>query len=553
VFQLTRSAAYLGYVGFAAGIPVWLFTLFGGVLADRLPRRRLLILTQSYMMLLALVLAVLTFSGLVRAWHIVVMAFLLGAGNAFDAPARQAFVLEMVDRRTLGNAIALNSAMFNTAIAIGPAIGGLAYAAFGPGWCFTLNALSFLAVIGALAAMRLAPRQATPSGDSAMGELREGIAYVAGHPQILLLLGIVAVTSLFGMTFATLMPAWAVRILHGDARTNGLLLSARGIGALASALFLASGRNLTRGKALAYGLAGFPAALLAFAFLRRLAPALILLVGVGATSILIYNAANALVQTLADDSLRGRVMGLYSLGVLGLMPVGSLLAGNRGRAHRGAGRPDAERRGHAGLRAGGVDPVPGPAQVRLKPGARSSQLLHSPVLQEAYGIRGWAAVAGAVRERDELCGLHAAGPAGTGQPAGGGAGEHRGRGRAGAAGLLRRGPQRRVDPGAHRVAGLWPAVGAAQPKPRPPAARAHGRGQRQSPGGQAAGLLQDSRRPRRELRPGGSAGQVDVKLRSPAGLAGRRDDPPWASTIALAMERPIPAPPVARLREESTR
>ena len=328
VFQLTHSAAYLGYVGFAAGIPVWLFTLFGGVLADRLPRRRLLIITQSYMMLLALVLATLTFSGLARPWHIVLLAFLLGAGNAFDAPARQAFVLEMVDRRTLSNAIALNSAMFNTAIAIGPALGGLAYAAFGPGWCFSLNALSFLAVIAALSAMRLAPHRAPASGGSAVGELREGIAYVAGHPQLRVLMGIVAVTSLFGMSFVTLMPAWAVRILHGDARTNGLLLSARGVGALASALFLASRTaSLVRGRVLAVGLAVLPAALLAFSFLRRLAPALAVLVGVGAGAILIYNAANALVQTLADDPLRGRVMGLYSFCLLGLMPVGSLLAG----------------------------------------------------------------------------------------------------------------------------------------------------------------------------------------------------------------------------------
>ena len=185
------------------------------------------------MMLLALVLGALTFLHWVRPWHIVVMAFLLGAGNAFDAPARQAFVLEMVDRRTLSNAIALNSAMFNTAIAVGPAIGGLAYAAFGPGWCFTLNALSFLAVIAALAAMRLAPYVPAARGGLGGGELREGIAYVAAHPQLRVLMGIVAVTSLFGMSFATLIPAWAVSILHGDARTNGLLLSARGVGSLA--------------------------------------------------------------------------------------------------------------------------------------------------------------------------------------------------------------------------------------------------------------------------------------------------------------------------------
>jgi predicted MFS family arabinose efflux permease len=328
VFQLTHSAAFLGYVGFAAGVPVWLFTLFGGVLADRLPRRRLLILTQSYMMLLALALAALTFSRLVRPWHIVVLAFLLGAGNAFDAPARQSFVLEMVDRKTLSNAIALNSAMFNTAIAVGPAIGGLTYAAFGPGWCFTLNALSFLAVIAALAAMRLAPHRPPAGGGSALGELRQGIAYVAAHPQIRILLAIVASTSLFGMSFATLVPAWAVRILHGDARTNGLLLTARGIGSLATALFLATfASRLARGRALAVGLAVFPAALLAFAFLRRLGPAMLLLVVAGAGAILIYNTANALVQTLADDPLRGRVMGLYSLCLMGLMPVGSLLAG----------------------------------------------------------------------------------------------------------------------------------------------------------------------------------------------------------------------------------
>ena len=328
VFQLTHSPAYLGYVGFAAGIPVWLFTLFGGVLADRIPRRRLLIITQSYMMLLALVLGALTFLHWVRPWHIVVMAFLLGVGNAFDAPARQAFVLEMVDRSTLSNAIALNSAMFNTAIAIGPAIGGLAYAAFGPGWCFTLNALSFLAVIAALAAMRLAPHVPAARGASAAGELREGIAYVARHPQLRVLLAIVAVTSLFGMSFATLVPAWAVRILHGDARTNGLLLSARGVGSLASALLIASRvRRLFRGRVLAVGLVVFPAALLLFAFLRHLPPALAALVVVGAGAILIYNPANILVQTLASDRLRGRVMGLYSLCVLGLMPVGALLAG----------------------------------------------------------------------------------------------------------------------------------------------------------------------------------------------------------------------------------
>jgi predicted MFS family arabinose efflux permease len=328
VFQLTHSSAYLGYVGFAAGIPIWLFTLFAGVAADRLPRRRLLLFTQSYMMLLALVLAVLTFAQLVKPWHIVLLAFLLGAGNAFDAPARQAFVLEMVERKAMANAIALNSAMFNMAIAVGPALGGLAYAAFGPGWCFTINGLSFLAVIGALLAMRLRPPGLQQASDTPLRELKEGLVYTASHPSIRVLIGIVAITSLFGMSFFTLIPAWAVRILHGDARTNGLLLTARGIGALSGALAIASwSSRWQRGRVLVMACLVFPLMLLVLSFLRHLAPTLLLLTAVGASMILIYNLANTLVQVLADDRLRGRVMSLYSFSILGLTPVGALVVG----------------------------------------------------------------------------------------------------------------------------------------------------------------------------------------------------------------------------------
>jgi predicted MFS family arabinose efflux permease len=333
VYQLTHSSAYLGYVGFAAGIPVWLFTLFAGVVADRLPRRRLLLLTQSYMMLLAMVLAALTFTHVVKPWHIVLLAFLLGSGNAFDAPARQAFVLEMVARGALGNAIALNSAMFNMAIALGPALGGLAYAAFGPGWCFTLNGLSFLAVIGALLAMRLGPLQLQQPNGTAFRELKEGLVYTASHPSIRVLIGIVAVMSLFGMSFVTLIPAWAVSILHGDARTNGLLLSARGVGALASSLAIAAlSERWRRGRVLVLASLVFPATLLAFSFVRHLAPALLMLTAVGASMILIYNLANTLIQILAEDRLRGRVMSLYSLSILGLTPVGALLVGTLAQA-----------------------------------------------------------------------------------------------------------------------------------------------------------------------------------------------------------------------------
>jgi predicted MFS family arabinose efflux permease len=333
VFQLTHSSAYLGYVGFAAGIPVWLFSLFAGVAADRMLRRRLLLLTQTYMMLLALVLAVLSFAQVVRPWHIVLLALLLGTANAFDAPARQAFVLEMVERKALGNAIALNSAMFNMAIAIGPALGGLAYAAFGPGLCFTLNALSFLAVIGALLAMRLAPRQFRQGNGPALREFREGLAYTLSHPSIRVLIGIVAVTSLFGMSFVTLVPAWAVRVLRGDALTNGLLLAARGVGSLASALAIAAlSERWRRGRVLVLASLVFPLMLLAFSFLRQLAASLAMLAAVGASMILIYNLANTLIQVLTEDRLRGRVMGFYSLSILGLTPIGALLAGTLAQA-----------------------------------------------------------------------------------------------------------------------------------------------------------------------------------------------------------------------------
>jgi len=155
IFQLTHSPAFLGYVGFASGAPVWLFTLFGGIASDRMPRRNLLLMTQTTMMILAFVLAALTFLGHIQPWHVVLLAFGLGVANAFDAPARHAFVVELVDREDLGNAIALNSTMFNLATAIGPAVAGVTYAAFGPGWCFTINGISFVAVIAALLAMRL--------------------------------------------------------------------------------------------------------------------------------------------------------------------------------------------------------------------------------------------------------------------------------------------------------------------------------------------------------------------------------------------------------------
>jgi MFS family permease len=328
IYDITRSPVYLGYVGFSGGIATWLFTLWGGVIADRVSRRALLVVTQTFSMLLAFILSVLTFARIVSPWHIIVLAFCLGVVNAFDAPARQAFVLEMVERRDLTNAIALNSTMFNMATAVGPAVGGITYALFGPGWCFLLNGVSFLAVIAALLAMKLAPFRAPAGRISVSRDIREGFRVVLGNRLILALVILVGVMSLFGMSFVTLIPAWAVKVLGGDASTNGYLQSARGLGALIAALGIATiSSSGGRGRLLTAGLLFFPAMLLMFSFTRILPISLAVLLIVGAGNITVMNLCNSLVQTLTPDSARGRVMSIYTLFFFGFMPFGSLLAG----------------------------------------------------------------------------------------------------------------------------------------------------------------------------------------------------------------------------------
>lgn len=329
IYELTHSSAMLGYVGFAGGLPSWFFTLYAGVVADRMPRRKLLIITQSSMMILAFILAVLTFSKLVQPWHILILALLLGTANAFDAPARQSFTLEMVERRDLTNAIALNSTMFTSALIVGPAVGGLAYAGLGPGWCFTLNGISFIAVILALALMKLRPLPQRAQKSTGWSDLIEGVKYVISHRVIRMLILNLGVVSMLGLGIVTLLPAWSVEVLGGDATTNGLLLSARGLGSLISALLIASLGHLNfRGKLLTYGSLGLPVMMLIFSFMHWLPYSLLTMVGVGLGFMLVANTTNALVQTQVQDELRGRVMGVYTLVFFGAMPIGSLLAGS---------------------------------------------------------------------------------------------------------------------------------------------------------------------------------------------------------------------------------
>ena len=328
VFQLTHSPAYLGYVGFASGMPTWVLMLYGGVVADRVPRRTLLVSTQTLMMALAFVLAFLTFTGHVQPWHVAALAGALGVANAFDAPARQAFVVDLVPRENLTNAIAMNSTMFSTATALGPALAGVTYAAFGPAWCFTINGISFLAVIAALLMMNLEVRPDSSRARRADAELREGIQYTLSHPPVRMLVVIVGMISLFGVSVGTLIPAWAVKILHGNATTNGLLQSARGVGAVGSALLIAAlGGGIRRGSLLTLGTVVLPLTILAFAVVASPLLSLVVLAAVGAAMVLIMNLANAMVQSQVPDALRGRVMSIYSLVFFGAMPLGALWVG----------------------------------------------------------------------------------------------------------------------------------------------------------------------------------------------------------------------------------
>jgi MFS family permease len=293
----------------------------------------MMLYTQSAMLVLAFVLALLTFTGLILPWHILVLAFLLGVANTFDSPARLALVNQLVDdKRHLPNAVALNGSMFNVATALGPAAAGAVYALLGPAWCFTINGLSFVAVIAALLLMRLRPVPLCPRDQNPVAGIVEGLRYVWRHENIRILILLIGVTSLFGLSFAALIPAWAVKVLHGTATTgatiNGLLQSARGIGALLAALTIATVSHLkVKGRIATFGTFAYPVALLAFSAARSTVLAMFLMSLVGFASILVISLCNVLIQSQVEDSLRGRVSAVYSLVFFGMMPIGSLLTG----------------------------------------------------------------------------------------------------------------------------------------------------------------------------------------------------------------------------------
>ncbi|MBS1493039.1 MAG: MFS transporter [Bacteroidetes bacterium] len=329
IFELTHSSSYLGYVGFASGIPSWFFMFYGGVVVDRVSRRTVLIITQVALMVLSIILAYLTFSGNIEPWHILVLSLLTGVAVAFDAPARQTFINELVHREHLTNAIALNATMFNTASAVGPAFSGVAYALVGPAWCFTINAVSFIAVIIGLFMIKLDVKKAVKKTTSVISDLKEGLSYIKSHKLIRTFIFFSAAVSLLGVSFTTLIPAWAVKILGGDSTTNGMLQSARGVGALLSALVVASlGAFNFRGKLYTLGAISLPIFIIFFAIFHFTFAAYVTLFIVGASTVLVYNLTNAFLQSLVTDELRGRVLAVYTFTFFGLMPLGSLLIGN---------------------------------------------------------------------------------------------------------------------------------------------------------------------------------------------------------------------------------
>lgn len=328
VYELTNSPFKLGVVSFCAGVPVLAFSLWAGVVADRMPKRRLLLLTQTSMMSLALILAADMFLGTIQWWHIAVLAFLLGTTNAFDAPARQAFVVEMVGRKELMNAIALNSAMFNSARIIGPALAGVTLAAVGAAWCFVLNGVSFLAVIAGLALMDVRPYVGAPSTESPFRQMREGLSYVWHHPTVRPLITLVAVSNMFALGYMALLPAFAQDILHAGTVGYGFMSTAIGVGALSGALIIASLGNYQRkGLVLTAGNLLFPVMVIALSLSRSFHLTLGFLVVAGLGFMTQNATANTLVQTTVPDGLRGRVMSVYMMVFLGFFPIGSLIAG----------------------------------------------------------------------------------------------------------------------------------------------------------------------------------------------------------------------------------
>src|SRR6202165_2653292 len=328
VYRLTGSSLLLGSVGFASQIPVFLVAPIGGIVADRMNRHRVVIGTQVASMILALILAALTLGHLVQVWHVFVLAALLGVVNAFDIPARQSFLVDMVGKEDLMNAIALNSTMFNRARIIGPSIAGILVARIGEGWCFLANGLSYIAVIIGLLMMRVTKPARLASHGPAMTHLIEGYRFARHTAPIRSLLLLLGLVSLVAMAYSVLMPVFADQILHGGARGLGILMGATGVGAMLGALTLATRSGvLGLGRWVAFSCGGFGLSLALFSFSHHFWLSAAWLLPVGFCMMLGMSSSNTLIQAMTPDHLRGRVMAMYTMMFMGMAPFGSLFAG----------------------------------------------------------------------------------------------------------------------------------------------------------------------------------------------------------------------------------
>jgi MFS family permease len=325
VYQLTGSELMLGLVGFAAAIPALTISPWAGVVVDRYPKRTILLCTQVAAMFFALILAALTLSDMVEVWQVMALAVCMGVVNAFDAPARQAFVVEMVGKEDLSNAIAINSLIYNSGRIIGPAIGGILLAFVGAGWCFLLNGLSFVVVIAAFLSMKLPLPQKRVQLTRPWLQLKQGFHYVQERIDLSSLILQALIVSVFGVSYSVVLPAFADKVLMVDATGFGLLNTAAGLGAATGSLAIARyGDRGGRGKALVLIALIYPFILFAFAYVTIFPLSLLLAYLLGIGFLTQFALVNTLLQTRVDDDMRGRVMSLYTITFMGFMPLGNL-------------------------------------------------------------------------------------------------------------------------------------------------------------------------------------------------------------------------------------
>jgi MFS family permease len=328
VYRLTGSALHLGLVVFIGQAPLLFLSPMGGLIADRYPRRWVVVATQISSMLLAFALAALTLLGHIHLWQILVLAGLQGMISAIDVPARQALVSEMVSAQELLNAVALNSSIFNNASSVSPIIAGFLVATIGEGWCFAINAVTYVAVIVGLLLMRLEEHRGRTRAQSAVSSIREGFHFVHDTAPIHRLLVVLAVVSLLGAPFMVLMPIFADKILHAGPRGLGLLMSANGVGSLVGSLLLASRRGIYGlGRWIMLGAAGFGAMLILFSVSRSFVLSLLFMVPAGFCLFYEITAANTLIQAMSPEAMRGRTIAILSMLILGVAPFGALTAG----------------------------------------------------------------------------------------------------------------------------------------------------------------------------------------------------------------------------------